>query len=231
MTVESVSYIDDLNPSYPAAGDPKSEGDDHIRNIKTAIRATFPNITSAMTCSESELNVIDGSNVNNADLVKLHAVTASAAELNITDGLLSTTAELNRLAGTTFSASDLNTLVGAADAANAGGSITPGTGFTLTNGQLYKLNSKFAYFQVTLTVSNSGTAARTSLFTLPAGYQPVASYIPCLPGIGFWSGTTIGQLFQVTISTSGVASLFNNFPGSTLNGDVIHVEGFVRIAA
>jgi hypothetical protein len=37
MSVESVAVPQDLNASWPAAGDPRSEGDDHIRNTKTAV--------------------------------------------------------------------------------------------------------------------------------------------------------------------------------------------------
>jgi hypothetical protein len=60
VTVESVTYIDDLNTTYPAAGDAKSEGDDHLRNIKTAIKNTFPNIDAAVTPTDTELNYVAG---------------------------------------------------------------------------------------------------------------------------------------------------------------------------
>lgn len=60
MTVESVTYISDLNATYPAAGDAKSEGDDHLRNIKTAVKATFPNVSGAVTPTHTELNYVDG---------------------------------------------------------------------------------------------------------------------------------------------------------------------------
>ena len=60
MTVESVTYISDLNASYPASGDAKSEGDDHIRNLKTGIKTTFPNISGAVTPTHTELNYVDG---------------------------------------------------------------------------------------------------------------------------------------------------------------------------
>lgn len=60
MTIESVTYIDDLDNNYPEADDPKSEGDDHIRNIKTAIKSTFPNVTGAVTPTHTELNYVDG---------------------------------------------------------------------------------------------------------------------------------------------------------------------------
>lgn len=60
MTVESASYISDLNSSYPAATDAKSEGDDHLRLIKSAVKATFPNVTGAVTPTHTELNYVDG---------------------------------------------------------------------------------------------------------------------------------------------------------------------------
>ncbi len=42
MTIESASFLNDLNSAYPAVGDAISEGDDHLRLIKAAIKATFP---------------------------------------------------------------------------------------------------------------------------------------------------------------------------------------------
>lgn len=61
MALESVTYITDLVNTNPVSNDPKSEGDDHIRNIKTALGNTFPNFAGvAMTCTEAELNLLDG---------------------------------------------------------------------------------------------------------------------------------------------------------------------------
>jgi hypothetical protein len=60
MTVESVTYISDLNATYPAAGDVRSEGDDHIRNLKTGIKTTFPNVSGAVLPTHAELNLLDG---------------------------------------------------------------------------------------------------------------------------------------------------------------------------
>ena len=47
MPIESATYLADLNASYPAAGDPVGQGDDHTRLIKSTVKATFPNFTSA----------------------------------------------------------------------------------------------------------------------------------------------------------------------------------------
>jgi hypothetical protein len=61
MTVEaSFSYPSDLNASYPAAGDNKSEGDDHLRGIKTCFKTTFPNVSGAITPTHTVLNYMLG---------------------------------------------------------------------------------------------------------------------------------------------------------------------------
>jgi hypothetical protein len=47
MALEVGTYISDLVSTNPAAGDAKSQGDDHIRLIKTVLLATFPAGTQA----------------------------------------------------------------------------------------------------------------------------------------------------------------------------------------
>jgi len=60
MALESVTHISDLVASNPVgATDPKSEGDDHIRNIKTALLNDFAGITGAVTATHTELNRLD----------------------------------------------------------------------------------------------------------------------------------------------------------------------------
>ena len=48
MTVESASFISGLNASYPPGSDTISEGDDHLRLIKTVLKATLPNADEAI---------------------------------------------------------------------------------------------------------------------------------------------------------------------------------------
>src|SRR5690606_7725403 len=60
MPVESGTYISDLVATNPVgATDPKSQGDDHIRLLKSTIKATFPNITGAVTASHTQLSTLD----------------------------------------------------------------------------------------------------------------------------------------------------------------------------
>jgi hypothetical protein len=61
MGLETATYISGLNASNPIhATDQVSQGDDHLRLIKSTLLASFPNITGAMTASHTELNYLDG---------------------------------------------------------------------------------------------------------------------------------------------------------------------------
>ncbi len=61
MTVESASYISQLDATLPAAGDQKSEGDDHFRLIKSVLKTQFPNFgTTAITTTAAEVNFLSG---------------------------------------------------------------------------------------------------------------------------------------------------------------------------
>ena len=82
MGLETGTYIDSLNSSNPTAGDSVGQGDDHLRLIKSTVKATFPNLTNAVTSTHTELNILDGATVNTAkvnynDITTLGTVEAS----------------------------------------------------------------------------------------------------------------------------------------------------------
>jgi hypothetical protein len=57
MGLETGTYISDLDPNNPVdATDPVSQGDDHLRLIKSTILNTFPNIQGEMSLSHEDLN-------------------------------------------------------------------------------------------------------------------------------------------------------------------------------
>lgn len=101
MGLETGTYIDSLNTANPTATDPKSEGDDHLRLLKSTIKSTLPNVTGAVTATHTELNLLDGVTSTTAELNILDGVTATTAELNLIDGVTATTAELNYTDGVT----------------------------------------------------------------------------------------------------------------------------------
>ena len=85
MALETGTYVNSLNASNPASTDGLAQADDHIRLLKSTIKATLPNVTGAITSTHTELNALTG-------------VTASPTEINKLDGLTATTAQLNTLA-------------------------------------------------------------------------------------------------------------------------------------
>lgn len=101
MALETGTYISSLNASNPASTDGLAQADDHIRLLKSTIKATLPNVTGAITATHTELNKMDGVTATTAELNTTAGLTASTAELNKMDGVTSTTAELNYTDGVT----------------------------------------------------------------------------------------------------------------------------------
>ena len=80
MGLETGTYIDSLNSSNPAAGDPVNEGDDHIRLVKSTVKATFPNISGAVSSTHTELNLLDGVTANTTELNYVDITTLGTAQ-------------------------------------------------------------------------------------------------------------------------------------------------------
>jgi hypothetical protein len=79
MALESGSFLADLNAANPTGTDPKSQGDDHIRLLKSALKNSFPNVAGAVTPSHTELNHVDG--VTSAIQTQLDAKGAIAGQV------------------------------------------------------------------------------------------------------------------------------------------------------
>lgn len=91
MALETGTYIDDLDSANPTATDNVSQGDDHIRLIKSTVKATFPNIAGAMTATEAELNIMDGVTATTTEINNVcdNAVTAGTFTPTLQDASLS----------------------------------------------------------------------------------------------------------------------------------------------
>ena len=88
MTVEAAIYINTLDATYPASGDQRNEGDNHLRLIKSAIKASFPNVAGAANPTHTELNLLVGltgtiktstSAAASGEMVLMSAVTISGS--------------------------------------------------------------------------------------------------------------------------------------------------------
>lgn len=80
MGLETGTYIDSLNSSNPTATDAVNEGDDHIRLIKSTVKATFPNVAGAVTPTHTELNLLDGVTANTTELNYVDVATLGTVE-------------------------------------------------------------------------------------------------------------------------------------------------------
>lgn len=104
MALETGTYISDLNSSNPVATDGLAQADDHIRLVKSTIKATLPGLTGAVTSTHTELNTLDGYTGNTADLNILSGAAAAGVtgtEVGYLDGVTSALqTQLNSLAST-----------------------------------------------------------------------------------------------------------------------------------
>ena len=64
MGLETATYISQLTATNPTASDPVSQGDDHLRLIKSVLQSQFTTLgAAAVTTTAAELNLLDGKTV------------------------------------------------------------------------------------------------------------------------------------------------------------------------
>jgi len=194
MALESTTYIDGLVITNPTGTDPRSQGDDHLRLLKSTIRSTFPNVSGAMTATHTELNLIDGytgttAELNYNDIPTLGTVEASknvtADAVGITKKLKTQEqTEIVNAVGTVSSSTAINFALGNVVTAV----LASGGDFTISNAPTSGIYGKFK-----LILTNGGTVAD-----------------PWHSSVKFVGGTT------PTLTTSGIDILtFETIDGGT----------------
>ena len=112
MALESGTYINSLNASNPAATDGIAQADDHMRLIKSTIKASFPGVTGAVSSTHTELNALDGFTGAVADLnyaKDLRATGVTNTEFDYLDGVTSNIqTQLNAAGGSTIDVGEIN---------------------------------------------------------------------------------------------------------------------------
>ncbi len=160
MALESTTYIDGLVITNPTGTDPRSQGDDHIRLVKSTLRSTFPNVAGAMTATHTELNLIDGytgttAELNYNDIPTLGTVESSKS---VTADAVGTTKKLKtqeqteivNAVGTVSTATAINFTLGNVVTAV----LASGGSFTISNAPTSGVYGKFK-----LILTNGGTVA------------------------------------------------------------------------
>jgi hypothetical protein len=132
MALESGTFINSLVVTNPTSADAKSQGDDHLRLIKSTLKNTFTAITGAITASHTELNFVQG--VTSAIQTQLNACGKIAGQVwsgvhNFTSATInvatqSTGDSSTRAASTEFVASTAFSSALPAQTGNAGKFIT-----------------------------------------------------------------------------------------------------------
>ena len=160
MALESTTYIDGLVITNPTGTDPRSQGDDHIRLVKSTLRSTFPNVAGAMTATHTELNLIDGytgttAELNYNDIPTLGTVESSKS---VTADAVGTTKKLKtqeqteivNAVGTVSTATAINFTLGNVVTAV----LASGGSFTISNPPTTGTYGKFKFI-----LTNGGTVA------------------------------------------------------------------------
>ena len=120
MALESATYINGLVTTNPTSTDALAQADDHLRLIKTTIKATFPNLTGAVTATHTQLNTDPNSLLDSNGATRVAASTSGA----------SVTGNLAISGNIVLSGSGLT--LGTHTAGNYVAGITAGTGVTVS---------------------------------------------------------------------------------------------------
>jgi hypothetical protein len=159
-------------------------------------------ITSGVSASIDELNIIDGVTATTAELNIMDGVTSTAAELNILDGVTATAAELNIMDGVTSTAAELNIMDGVTATAAEINLIDGGT----TRGTTTIADADGVL------VNDAGTMRMTTMATLATymgtkGLGPAytrATTPPGSPNAGdWWLNTGRGNVLYIYDGTLG----------------------------
>jgi hypothetical protein len=80
--LETATYISGLVATNPiGASDPKSQGDNHLRLLKSVLQATFPNVDAAITPTPTELNVLAGTIASIKDFLQTDTVANARTDI------------------------------------------------------------------------------------------------------------------------------------------------------
>lgn len=201
MATESATYIDGLDAAKPALDEDVSDGDDHIRLIKSTVKATFPNLTGAVTPDQAELNILNGATLSTAELNILDNCTATTAELNLVDG---------SVAGTIVNSKAV--VYGASGEVNATTLQIGGNAITATAAELNKTDGVVGALVAMPTTWNSltGNAAATAnqgYYNATTGNHTLT--LPASPAVGdhVWIVNVLNG--RITVARNG-----NNLNGA-----------------
>ena len=217
MALESASTINQLNSSNPVSTDAISAADDHLRLIKAALLATFPNITGVLNATHTELNTVadGGTSATSTTL-------ASADRIVVNDDGTMVQVSLSDLL--TY-LNSFQTAAGALATINSSGNAVTVSGLTYPSAD--------GAADTFLKTDGSGTLSfgtPTGTFSMPAGMifpyagsSAPTGYLIC-DGAAI-SRTTYADLFTAIATTYGTGDGSSTFNLPDLRGRTIAGKG------
>lgn len=186
MSLETATYINQLNVLNPDGTDLVSTADDHLRLIKSALKNTFPNITGPVNITQDQMNstsfLVDSGTANNIVLTASPAWTA----LTTGNGFIfkaannssstSVTIKVNALATTPLVTADGNPPVIYANSIYT--AYYNGSAFVLSNSSIKKVISD------TITLAPATLAKSTILGTGALGFGTSSTEVMTIDTLG-----------------------------------------------
>ncbi|MDB5541834.1 MAG: hypothetical protein JWQ89_3561 [Devosia sp.] len=207
MSVESASYISDLNASAPGSTDLKAEGDDHLRLLKSVLKTTFPAFSGPLTPTHTVLNSLATGNFPNVPLTGITGITSSnKVSITKTGSTYSNVLQLESAGNNsgdaspaiTFSASNVNAAIYSIRLAGFGGRLVLATqpvggGDPLVAMVIDETGNNYPFNNNAVT---SGTSANRWLNTYSVA--------------GNFSGAVVGATFNGYLGSGNISQFTNN---------------------
>ena len=157
MALESASYIDGLVTTNPTGSDSISQGDDHIRLIKTVLKNSLPNVTTA-TQPVVKVQLFEdssGTTVNSASMMDI--LTMSYTKVSATSDLIFQVSVWGSMDNNSTSASGEMEVYDNDSAARVGQNYDVGGGWEFAGGADMEIDSVTAWFAEETTPLSAGS--------------------------------------------------------------------------
>jgi len=204
MALESATYIDGLVTTNPTGTDNRSQGDDHIRLLKSTIKTTFPNINGAVSATDEELDgvIVTAGTLTASKLVKVDAskkidnwkvdnIDIDGNTISSTDTNGNVIITPNGTGGT-----QLNKLKDYSETVYNIGSITTSTAVDFDNGNVQTVTAGASGAALTFSNGSASATLCTSITLIITNGEVATTLFPVAVN---WSGGS-----APTLQTSGV---------------------------